>query len=360
MSGDANALYELRTEVATLRSRVAMLSAEARANYVLFNHAVNSRNSIVSVGRMCSVLLRDDLTIVSTANTEAILGHIELGHPITEALAGSAVRDYFNAIHALGTQLSAAAGSVVRERWTPVFPAPGSHAPAFEDWVSVPPGTWESDPSTARLVRDAVPGSEHYLVSPGELIGPNDDFRIEYTARADGPPRDLSLVVGAGIVPGVAGVHGARPDNDGYSFAFGAMENQSTELQRRLETICENENVRIEPGRDHHCVAERVGGQLRFMVDGREAFCTVDCLPLMGQGYGCVGLYTCAPAHVFRDLSVLTRATCILPQTLEQIKRLRGAVLELQKCPARSVEVHYMGKNLFVLRDVSAGQGRPG
>ena len=36
------------------------LAAQARESYVLYNQAVNSRNSIVAIGRMCSIVLRDD------------------------------------------------------------------------------------------------------------------------------------------------------------------------------------------------------------------------------------------------------------------------------------------------------------
>jgi signal transduction histidine kinase len=154
-------------------------------------------------------------------------------------------------------------------------------------------------------------------------------------------------------MPGTRDVGATRPDRHGYCFAFGAMDNYVTELQRCGEAIIESPSARIVPGHDYHCIAERLGGLLRFWIDGAVAYSTVDCLPLMALGQGCVALYSCATQQVFRDLRVWTRPTCIPPDTLRLMDALKRTILRVPVEPPRFVEIHYLRNFFFLFKEVT-------
>ncbi len=350
-SSSSTAASDGQTESDALRAQIRALAAQAAENAVLYAHAVNSRNSVLAIGRMCSLALQDDHTIASAANAHSLLGPIRLGTPVTHVLRGPDAEAYFRALFALENELAVAAQAADTAPWGVTFASADPASIGLENWVQVPPATWTLERNRAVLAPQAIPGAEHYLVSPRSLIPDGHDFRIEYSASAATFPCDLSLVVGTCVSPDTAGVHAARPDSNGYAFAFGAVENHTTEIQRGLETIAENGQIRIIPGRTHRCVAERVGGQLRFECDGQEVLYALDLLPLLGEACGYVGLYTCGLQHVFWDVTVRTRPGCLSAETRRRLEALRNAVLELPNCPAPRVRIHYLGKRLFVLED---------
>jgi AraC-like DNA-binding protein len=160
-------------------------------------------------------------------------------------------------------------------------------------------------------------------------------------------------MVGRGVPPDAEDVFDHRPDVAGYSFAFGAMGNHGTEIQRYGEPLLERPGLRVIPGRDYRCVAERLGGVLRFVINGQEAGSVVDCLPLKLENAGHVGLYTCAAGQVFRDVRVRTRPTCLPAETIELIETLRNTRLHNPAGPAHFFEAFYIRNLVFILKDIT-------
>ena len=80
----------------------------------------------------------------------------------------------------------------------------------------------------------------------------------------------------------------------GYLLQFGGGGNTENRL-RRAGSIVEltiNESILVKPGQKYHVVAENDGGQVRLLVDGKEALTYKDATPLKGLGHNAVGFYT--------------------------------------------------------------------
>ncbi len=268
--------------------------------------------------------------------------------PVAELFGTDSARRYFSAMHDLLHELPAARDRAERTPWTRVWPDPADTTP-LAHWHAQPKDTWEFEGALARsLLNDTV---EWYLCSPRQLIGTTDDFRIGYTACANGAPADLSIVVGARLdIQRPPRERRWRPETNGYCFAFGVYNNSGTTLQRSYRDIVPLADMRIEPGRNHRCLAERIGGQLRFEVDGREVFRTLDLLPLMYEDHGYVCLYCCAAGSVFRDVTVDIRPTALDAETLARIDSLRAVTIETA-AGSRQVNIHYAGGRTFIVQD---------
>ena len=268
--------------------------------------------------------------------------------PVAELFGTASARRYFEALRNLRQTLQALPERMADAPWSRVFPDPDSDA-GLEDWHRKPKDGWEIKGATARsMLCDAA---EYHLCSSRLLIGRTDDFRVCYTARANGFPADLSMVVGARLdIQRAAGEQRWRPETNGYCFAFGLYSNSGSALQRSYRDVVPLADVCIQPEKDHHCVAERIGGQLRFEVDGEEAFRTLDLLPLMYEDHGYVSFYCCAAGSVFSDATVFTRPTGLDADTLARIESLRKATVETA-AGSRQVNLHYAGGRTFLVQE---------
>jgi hypothetical protein len=331
---------------------IEALDAEVRRLQSTASHAAHAMVNLMTSARICSVVVYKNLMTGRIQNGTAILGrHNWWEKPISELIPELA--DYFKKVQYLQNEFPKVAQGAANTPWTLAFPPVSGYEKAFDDWVQLPKNSWTIKDGTVMAAGDMPKAMEYYLVSPNELVGPEEDFRIEYEACALANPVDLSVITGSAIPEGNVSMGDSRPERNGYCFAFGAFNNDTTELQRGMETFCENREVHIKPGQTHHCVAERIGGMVRFFVDGLEAYSVLDCLPLIGKGHGCVGLYTCGKNHSFTGLKVFVRPTCLTPNMIQTIESLRKQVIELHDAPSRFVEIRYSGGNTFLFKDVS-------
>lgn len=339
---EATALIEaLRAELAGLLARYSRLS--------------NARGNMFNSARICSLRLNPDFTVASYRNTSRILGPVHRGHPAGGIIGTGEAKAYFDGFQKLAALLPELAAATPEDGWSPVYPLESDETTGFANWHSMPAGAWYTSPHTAETLQ--VDSGELYLMSPRALIGPGEDFRIEYKARCgNSDPEDLSLVIGSSIPQNDEDIDNFRPDSAGYCFAFGAMDNFSTQIQRAGEALVENRDVRISPTHSYECVAERIGGVLKFTIDGNVCCSAVDCLPLMHAGGSHVGFYSCASRHLFNDLRVYTRPTCLDAETLRLMDSLRRRRLEIPNGPVRHVEALYIQNFHFMFRDVTEAE----
>ena len=64
-------------------------------------------------------------------------------------------------------------------------------------------------------------------------------------------------------------------------------------------------------------------------------------------------LYTFGPNHVYENVRVFVRPTCLPREMRDRIEALRMDVLEVPGVPEHFVEVHYVGNHTFLLKDVT-------
>jgi hypothetical protein len=314
------------------------------------NHQANAKINLFASAKMCSFELDPNFRLSSLSMSLPIVGRLERYQPITALLPEAA--PYFEQVRRFGEEFPKFAEAAAAQPWTTAFASADIHGEGFRDWIQTPATAWDFEAGGSRAVSRKM--GDLYLISPRELIGPDEDFRIEYTALAPENPCDLSVITGGYAANEAAWTRDSLLESRGYCFAFGAFENRVTELQRQIRNVHATSDVLITPGKAHRCVAERVGGIVRFFVDGRMAYSALDYLPLIGAGHGFVGLYTYAARHAFWDLQVRVRPTCLPPPTLAAVHQLRKYIVELKSAPARFVEMHYAGGRTFLVRDVTA------
>jgi hypothetical protein len=332
---------------------IQKLQAELRDYQYRSTLMSNSRGNVLASANMCLIAIADDLTVKSQRNASAILGDIPNGRHIKDVIPTKEAISYFEGFKQLSEKLPSLAAGVPSGGWNHVYPLKNDLSAGFTNWHSLPSASWRTTLEKAELSEEGSAG-EFYLVSARELIMPEHDFRIEYKAISQSKtPCDLSVVTGSGIPEKETSIDMFRPDQTGYCFALGAINNQGTMIQRNGEIIATTRVMCIEPGWEHHITAERLGGVLRLVIDGTEACRVVDCLPLMSKGLGHVGLYTCADRQVFRDLKVWTRPSCLSGETLQLMDQLRRQKLRLPGNPPRFIEPTYLYKGRFLLKNIT-------
>jgi hypothetical protein len=341
----------LHDQVDRLRAALGDEKARAHQLQVASSHASIARINLLTTLRIARINVDDDLNTRQVSNAVHVIGDSKLGVPIESLFGTDDAERYFEQIRYLCDYIPRVSVEAGRQPWKQVFPPESSSGASLETWLPKPENSWDAKPNMA-LTRYLPHAVEYFLSSPTEIIGPEDDFRIEYMACTSSSPRDLSVVVAGKLdVLPLMNQYTTRPEDVGYCFAFGCMDNACTELQRMMLTVAVTEEVKIVPGRNHHCVAERIGGLLRLLIDGKEAYRYVDPLPLIGPGRGYVTLYSYGPDHLFWDLRILTRPTCIPAETRQQIEELRSVTLESRG--DRFVEAHMLHRNLFAFKDVT-------
>ncbi len=315
--------------------------------------AWNRLQSVLVPLNTCRIITDEDLRVRVVRNALPIFGRIAPGTPIVDLFRGEQATTYFRLLRLLPETWQALEASAAGQPWTAVFSS-DSDDDGLRKWIPYARHVWNLDATCARVVWETAE-EEYYLVSPCEYIGPEHDFRIEYNGCADRDPRDLSVTIGGPVVADDAGHYVRRPEADGYTFAFGAMGNLTTELQRRLLPIVSIRDCYIQSGKNHHCVAERIGGIFRFFVDDRLVYSVADPLPLVGPGRGYVALYTCAPGHCFSNVRVYVRPTCLPLELRRQLRELEECVLEVasREDPPSFAQAHFLRPNEFLFTDAT-------
>ncbi len=345
----------LREEIAALQEALKAEQDRCRQAVVASHHTALARLHLRSTIGLCNVLVDGELNTLQLTNPIGVLGKTGLNVPIESLFETDEATDYFEQFRYVRQVLHDLSEEDPDTGWQEVYPA--QRQAGFEQWLERPKEHWQRSPALA-LTQVAPEAIERYLGYPDELVGPDDDFRVEYMACTASVPRDLSLIVGGKLEPAETPKEAfIRPEERGYCFAFGAVNNSVTELQRLFLPVAINETVRVLPGRNHRCLAERVGGILRFSVDGTEVYRYFDPLPVWGAGHGYVSLYSCGEAHSFWGLRVFTRPSHVPSSLRQQIESLRRVVLPT--ATGRRVEVFLLQENVFLFKDVTQGYTAP-
>ena len=151
--------------------------------------------------------------------------------------------------------------------------------------------------SNGVLCLAADPESEGEVVLR-EPVFPGD-VRMEYTGWLAGTnASELSTFLAAGL----------DGEATGYLFQFGGKGNTRTGLVKRtpVETAASS-LLRVQPGRAYRIVAEKSGGTVRLLVDGKEEIRYEDPAPLAGPDQGRIGFYTWNSRLYVTGLVVYTR-----------------------------------------------------
>lgn len=336
-------------DVSALRARLAKLETELSAAQLKIealridtSTKTNDSHWIRKELKCTEALVEDDgtlsyLTTQLLAGQTEIIGPDHVGKPFADVFRPGAYKAYADEIRALFVELTALAKHPSPPKWNQRYPDPSSSTPPLAGWASYPESAWRLQRETGH-VSSRLQKCQYYT-SPAELIRPDEDYRIEYFAQANQVACDLSLVVGGKEQLSAKGHVFVRPDDHGYCFGFGAYANASTVLQREFRTL-KRSKIRIHPRAQHHCVAERIGGCFRFLVDDRLAFEHVDPLPLLGPGTGYISFYTYERESEFWGLKVWTRPSIMNDETLRRIDAVRVPILRTAGKDSRHLEFH--------------------
>ncbi len=263
-SKDERMLESLQAEVAELRAQLENEQLRARRES---SQQSNAHHSLMAITGLFRLYTDDNGVMMQTQNWPHRMGATRANAHISELFQTDEARAYFKEVYDLRHQFQKPTRDDQAANWRCVFSSEGGTGPSLDTWVSNSPTGWTCEGGTA-TTGDSLDAAELYLSSPVKLVGPEDDFRIEYMARADEEPQDLSVVVGSSPRFEMGSWQALRPDAAGYGFVFGGMHNMSTELQRCMRRVSQAVEGGIVAGHDHHCVAQRIGGRLEFVVDG--------------------------------------------------------------------------------------------
>lgn len=330
MTSDAESIQSLKRVI-----------AEQRMKY--FSAIHNKENHFRLLG-CCELSINSDFKITRTVNPYPVIGVFDDTKQVTALFSEDDTADYFQWFIDIPDQMLEFAESTESSAWEIKFDSTKSNGVSMLDFHTLPEGSWEL--TGEHGMSSEIPHAEGlYLIYPTEIISNTDDFRIEYTARADDNPCDLSCVVGP---PPVFSSTQKRfvqiPEDNGYCFGFGALSNELTQLQRCWRPMVSVKKS-IEKGREYRCVAERVGGRLRYSVDGEPVYEYIDPLPIMKLDHGNVGFYTYGMAHKFSNIQIFTRPTCLNEDILKKINLHREMVFTLAGYPSRKIRVHPISYN---------------
>ena len=180
---------------------------------------------------------------------------------------------------------------VAPEGWRLRFSDTFDRSEPGPDWYLVS-GNWRIEDGALAGGSHGAPGYNN-VVCTKEFQG---DQRLEFYARSD-HPCDLTGLLGVSD----SGYMG------GYFFGFGSDNNAYSKLLIRGRLVMKYD-AKIIPGKRHHVVCERVGNQLRHIVDGREVMTFTHEPPLAGPGHEMVGFFIWNTGEI-DDVKVYTRAT---------------------------------------------------
>lgn len=145
-------------------------------------------------------------------------------------------------------------------------------------------------------------------------------------------------------------------DAAGYCLSLGADGNTCSRIQRQGTDVRIRPGFTAEPGRTYRLAAERLGGELRLLVDGEVALRYVDLVPLTGVGHDRLGLVSFSEGAEFTAVRVLTRSApetagvFMVPDTY-----CRDGLYEQAIARYRQVAAAHAGKPLELLAQSKVG-----
>lgn len=275
--------------------------------------------------------------------------------PITEMFVNQEeARDRFEFIYNVPAEMKKAEAEFSDNKWETVFSSKNPKQNSFDSWVAAPENTWEVSGSEIRT-NALVHEYDAHFYSTDELIDPGQDFKISYTAKAETDPVDLSCVVGRSPYVQEGICEPSLIDKEGYSFVFGGFDNFLSCIQRKCYSVDStlNYDANIEQGKEYHVVATRVGGHLTLEINGHMVSELYDPLPLMGDGLGYVSLYTFSPRHIFRDVEIAVRPTCLSTDLMARVEDHREFVLESIFDSVKYLKFTYIAPDQFIMQNVT-------
>ncbi len=275
--------------------------------------------------------------------------------PITEMFVNQEeARQRFEFIYNVPEEMKKAEAEFSDCKWKTVFFSKNSKQNSFDSWVAAPENVWEVSGSEIRT-KALLHEQDAHFYSTKELIGPRQDFRISYIAKAERDPVDLSCVVGRSPYVQEGICEPSLIDKEGYSFVFGGFDNFLSCIQRKSYSVDStiNYDAHIEQGKEHHVVATRVGGHLTLEINGQLVSELFDPLPLMGEGLGYASLYTFSPKHIFRDVEIAVRPTCLSTELMERVEDHREFVLESIFDSVKYLKFTNIAPDQFIMQNVT-------
>jgi tetratricopeptide (TPR) repeat protein len=194
-----------------------------------------------------------------------------------------------------GDLLKALEASAAKADWVPLFTDDFGRTSLGDDWRIVG-GQGRIENGWLRL---AARGGDVYAILRRPFP---DNIRIEFDARFPAGPgycSDLACFV-------AGDEH--KCDMVGYCLSLGADGNTCSRIQRQGIDVRIKPGFSAEPGRSYRLAAERLGGELRLLVDGEVVLRYVDLVPLAGVGHDRLGLASFSRGAEFSAVRVLTRA----------------------------------------------------
>jgi len=189
---------------------------------------------------------------------------------------------------ALALLLFSCSGVVRAAEWQTIYEGDLKSGSVVNEWIAVQ-GEWTLTPEGMRKSGTATDG---LLMMRLPVV--KGAVRIEYEARADADPDDLSLYLGM-----------KGPDVSGATFfGFGSQGNTTSILRIPGMPETSHKSSLVSPGRWHQVKALREGGKLSLQVDGTTLITSDDARGGYSGPY--IGLY-CRNEGVFRNVKVQRR-----------------------------------------------------
>ena len=193
--------------------------------------------------------------------------------------------------------LLAAVGSLAAG-WETVYEGDLTQGRVINDWIPVA-GDWSL---TSEGMKKSGVGTEGLLMLRVPVV--KDALRIDYEAKSDGPPGDLSLHLGMKDLDFSAAAF----------FGFGSQDNTTNILRVPGMPSTAGKGPLVTPGQWHRVSVLREGGRLALQVDGATVAAGEDARGGYPGPY--IGLH-CTQEGVFRKVKVQRRTDPELRQHLD-------------------------------------------
>jgi hypothetical protein len=170
---------------------------------------------------------------------------------------------------------------------TPSMPKAGPFSDAFDraelgrNWVA-------TDPGVVRLEQGAVV-VEKARNHPVWLAQPIPrDASIEFDSWSDSPDGDIKVEAWGDGRSFHAGDPNSSYASSGYVFVLGGWRNTVSAIAKQHEHAADRvarADVRVQPGQHYHWQIRRTGGEISWLIDGKEFLRLSDSAPLEGSGH---------------------------------------------------------------------------
>lgn len=160
-------------------------------------------------------------------------------------------------------------------------------------------GTW--DITDDKQIATGGEGNRTIIMAPM----PNESVRVSFDVKLqsdhpDGWVGDITVLLGATA-------DAKKFFTSGYALTTGSYWNNCSTFYRGGHAIAHTEWSPPRPNTWHHVVVEKIGGKLRYQLDGRIVLQAIDAQPLaIGEGERTIGLRTWETRMTVRNLTIET------------------------------------------------------